>query len=151
MKASGFKLGNSSNKTSTTEQGLKFVFTDNVNYDLDEIIEKNTRTNSSCPLILKSTDPVDVEVKKSYDPYCLDHNSTCIQLAAKACEELGLEVNITATGGGSDASHINGHGVPCTVLGTGMTNVHTVEEILLEEDLYMCAELTLKIVSMAAK
>lgn len=95
--------------------------------------------------------PVEVEVKKSYDPYCLDHNSTCIQLAAKACEELGLEVNITATGGGSDASHINGHGVPCTVLGTGMTNVHTVEEILLEEDLYMCAELTLKIVSMAAK
>ena len=95
--------------------------------------------------------PVDVEVKKSYDPYCLDHNSPCIQLAAKASAALGLEVNITATGGGSDASHINGNGVPCTVLGTGMTDVHTVNETLLEEDLYMCCELTLKIISMAAE
>ncbi|MDO4178586.1 MAG: M20/M25/M40 family metallo-hydrolase [Phascolarctobacterium sp.] len=95
--------------------------------------------------------PVDIEVKHSYDPYLLDKDSACIQLAARACEALGIEVNIAATGGGSDASHINGFGVPCTVLGTGMTNVHTVEEILLEEDLYMTAEWTLKILAMAAE
>lgn len=95
--------------------------------------------------------PVDVEVRPSYKPYCLDKNSKVIQLAAKAAEELKLTVDITATGGGSDSSHFNGFGIPCTVLGTGMTNVHTVDEILLEEDLYTTCEWTLGIVCLAAK
>ena len=95
--------------------------------------------------------PVEVEVTPSYKPYCLDKNSTVIELAAKTAADLQLHVDITATGGGSDSSHFNGYGVPCTVLGTGMTNVHTVEEILLEEDLYMTCEWTLAIVCEAAK
>jgi len=95
--------------------------------------------------------PVDVEVRPSYKPYCLDKNSKVIQLAAKAAEELKLTVDITATGGGSDSSHFNGFGIPCTVLGTGMTNVHTFDEILLEEDLYTTCEWTLGIVCLAAK
>lgn len=95
--------------------------------------------------------PVDVEVRPSYKPYCLEKDSTVIRLAAKTAEDLDLPVEITATGGGSDSSHFNGFGVPCTVLGTGMTNVHTVDEILLEEDLYMTCEWTLAIVCEAVK
>ena len=95
--------------------------------------------------------PVDVEVKPSYKPYCLDKDSKVIRLAAKAAENLGLNVDITATGGGSDSSHFNGFGIPCTVLGTGMTNVHTVDEILLEEDLYMTCQWALDILCLAAK
>lgn len=95
--------------------------------------------------------PVDVEVRPSYKPYELPKDSPCILLAAKAAEELGLPVDVTATGGGSDSSHFNGNGVPCTVLGTGMTNVHTVEEILLEKDLYDICEWTLSIVADNAK
>lgn len=95
--------------------------------------------------------PVDVEVKPSYKPYCLEQDSAVIKLAAKTAEALQLPVDITATGGGSDSSHFNGYGVPCTVLGTGMTNVHTVDEILLEEDLYMTCEWTLAIVCEAAR
>lgn len=90
---------------------------------------------------------VDVEVHHSYDPFCLPKDSDCIRLAAKAAEELGLPVDIAATGGGSDSSHLNGLGIPTTVLGTGMTNCHTVEEILLEEDLYMTCEWALAIVT----
>ena len=95
--------------------------------------------------------PVDVEVRPSYQPYELPKDSPCILLAAKAAEELGLPVDVAATGGGSDSSHFNGNGVPCTVLGTGMTNVHTVEEILLEKDLYDICEWTLSIVADNAK
>ena len=94
---------------------------------------------------------VDVEVRPSYKPYELPKDSKCIVLAAKAAEELGLTVDIAATGGGSDSSHFNAFGVPCTVLGTGMTNVHTVEEILLEKDLYDICEWTLAIVADNAK
>lgn len=95
--------------------------------------------------------PVDVEVKKSYGPYKLADDCSCIQLAKKAVEKLGLELNITGTGGGSDANAINNYGVPTTVLGTGMTNAHTVDEILIEKDLYDTAELVLEIVTEAAK
>ena len=99
----------------------------------------------------RNPEPVDVEVKPSYKPYCLAKDSKVIQLAAKAAENLGLTVDITATGGGSDSSHFNGFGIPCTVLGTGMTNVHTVDEILLEEDLYMTCQWALDILCLAAK
>ncbi|MDD7380639.1 MAG: M20/M25/M40 family metallo-hydrolase [Succiniclasticum sp.] len=99
----------------------------------------------------KAQVPVDVEVRSSYKPYCLAKDSAVIELAAKTAKALQLPVDITATGGGSDSSHFNGYGVPCTVLGTGMTNVHTVDEILLEEDLYMTCEWTLAIVCEAAK
>ena len=99
----------------------------------------------------KAKVPVDVEVRSSYKPYCLAKDSAVIELAAKTAKALQLPVDITATGGGSDSSHFNGYGVPCTVLGTGMTNVHTVDEILLEEDLYMTCEWTLAIVCEAAK
>lgn len=99
----------------------------------------------------KAEVPVDVEVRSSYKPYCLAKDSAVIELSAKTAKALQLPVDITATGGGSDSSHFNGYGVPCTVLGTGMTNVHTVDEILLEEDLYMTCEWTLAIVCEAAK
>ncbi len=94
---------------------------------------------------------VEVDVRKSYGSYNLDVDSKCIQLAKEAAEKLGLPANISGTGGGSDANHYNGFGIPTTVLGTGMTKAHTVNETLLEEDLYATAEWTLKIVALAAE
>ncbi|MDD3396612.1 MAG: M20/M25/M40 family metallo-hydrolase [Acidaminococcaceae bacterium] len=92
---------------------------------------------------------VEVEVVPSYGSYLLDNASSCISLAQKAAERLGLPVNIGGTGGGSDANHYNNFGIPTTVLGTGMTNVHTCDEILLEEDLYVTAEWLLEILTEA--
>ena len=51
----------------------------------------------------------------------------------------GFTPDITQTGGGSDANFLNAYGVPCVILGTGMQNVHTVEEFIKEEDLYNSA------------
>ncbi len=93
---------------------------------------------------------VDVEVRPSYNPYQLPDDSPCITLAAQAAKELGLPVDVAGSGGGSDANHLNDV-LPCTVLGTGMTNCHTVDEILLEEDLYMTCEWLLTIVKDSAK
>jgi len=94
--------------------------------------------------------PVDVEVRPSYNPYQLDNTAACTVLAAEAAKELGLTVDISASGGGSDANHLNDV-LPCADLGTGMTNVHTTSESLLEEDLYGTCEWLLAIVSLAAK
>ena len=79
---------------------------------------------------------VEAEVEHKYSGFFIDTNSTVVKLAERACELYNLPLDITQTGGGSDANFINAYGVPCVILGTGMKNVHTVEEFLKEEDLY---------------
>ncbi len=94
---------------------------------------------------------IDIEVLPSYNPYVLSHNSTAMIVAKKAAENIGLVPDITGTGGGSDANHFNEYGISCTVLGVGMTNCHTCEECIIEEDLYKTAEWVLEMVKVTAE
>lgn len=94
---------------------------------------------------------VDVKVLPAYDPFDLAVDSETIKLASKAAETLGFPVNVVESGGGSDASFFNAYGVPTAVLGVGMTNVHTKDECLLEEDLYNSARLATQIIIEATK
>jgi len=94
---------------------------------------------------------IDIEVLASYNPYVLSHDSTAMIVAKKAAENIGLVPDITGTGGGSDANHFNEYGISCTVLGVGMTNCHTCDECIIEEDLYKTAEWVLEMVKLTAK
>lgn len=94
---------------------------------------------------------VDVVVAKAYGPYVLDEKSHVVAAAVDAAKKLGLDVEITGTGGGSDANNYNNYGVPCSVLGVGMQKVHTTEEFIIEEDLYTTAAWILQIVKDAAQ
>ena len=78
-----------------------------------------------------------------------DHD--CVKLAAKAAEKLGFPVEFKTTGGCSDGNYLCGYGLPCALLATGMSNVHTTEEYLKEEDLYNTARWIYGIVTEAAK
>ncbi len=88
----------------------------------------------------------EISVKKMYEPFVLAEDSCVINRAISAAKELGLETRIEATGGGSDANFFNLYGIPSAVLGTGMSKVHTKEEFILEEDLYLAAEWTLALI-----
>ena len=88
--------------------------------------------------------------KKDYDPYELPQDALAIRYLHRAAGALGFPVILEEEGGGSDANFFNAYGIPTTVLGVGMTDCHTKEESLLEEDLYNAAELTLEIVRQAA-
>lgn len=94
---------------------------------------------------------VEVVVAKAYGPYVLDEKSHVVAAAADAAKKLGLDVQITGTGGGSDANNYNNYGVPCSVLGVGMQKAHTTEEFIIEEDLYTTAAWILQIVKDAAQ
>lgn len=94
---------------------------------------------------------VDIVVAKSYGPYVLDESSKVVTAAAAAAKKLGIEVELTGTGGGSDANFYNNYGVPCSVLGVGMQKAHTTEEFIIEEDLYTTAAWVLQIVKDAAQ
>lgn len=79
---------------------------------------------------------MDVEIIHKYQPFDLSHDSDVVTLALESCRANGFVPDVTVTGGGSDANFINAYGVPCVILGTGMSEVHTVDEFILEEDLY---------------
>ena len=89
---------------------------------------------------------VTTEVAPDYEPYRIAHDSPAIKLATRACQEVGLTARLEESGGGSDASHFNEYGVPTVVMGVGMTNAHTTEEQLLEQDLYDAARLALGLI-----
>ena len=72
-------------------------------------------------------------------------------LALESCKANGFAPDVTVTGGGSDANFINAYGVPCVILGTGMSEVHTVDEFILEEDLYNSVLMVYGILQAAAK
>lgn len=93
----------------------------------------------------------EIVVTKAYEPYVLDKESQVVLTAAKAAKALDLTVEITGTGGGSDANFYNNYGIPCSVLGVGMQKVHTKDEFIIEEDLYTTAALVLQIIKDAAQ
>lgn len=90
-------------------------------------------------------------VEHKYSSFLVDKDSKVVELAVDACKEFGFEPNIGLSGGGSDANFINIYGVPCVIMGTGMSNVHTVNEYLKEEDLYNSALIVYGILKAAAK
>ena len=90
-------------------------------------------------------------MEHKYSSFKVEEGSRVVELAKAACAAHGLTPDVTLTGGGSDANFINAYGVPCVILGTGMTKVHTVEECLKEEDLYNSALMVYGILEAAGK
>ena len=91
----------------------------------------------------------DISVKKMYEPFVLADDSPVITSAVRAAKVLGLETRLEGTGGGSDANFFNRYGIPSAILGTGMAKVHTKDEYILEEHLYVTAEWTLALLQKA--
>jgi tripeptide aminopeptidase len=88
----------------------------------------------------------EVTIQKLYDPYVLSENLPVITVAKAAVRALGLQLELKATGGGSDANYFNAYGIPCAVLGIGTQKVHTTEEFIKIDDLCKTAELTVELI-----
>ena len=104
-----------------------------------------------CNAVEKYGAKVTAEVEHKYSSFLIDTESTVVKLAKSVCAMYGFAPDITQTGGGSDANFLNAYGVPCVILGTGMQNVHTVEEFIKEEDLYNSALMVYGILQAACK
>jgi tripeptide aminopeptidase len=90
------------------------------------------------------------DIKRAYEPFELDSALPVVSLAKKAAEAIGLTSRLTGTGGGSDANFFNTYGIPCAVLGIGMSKVHTTEEFIKESDLFNIAAWVVAIIRQAA-
>jgi len=77
-----------------------------------------------------------------------DHEA--IQLARKAAASLGINLASKTIGGGADANIFFGKGIVAGVLGTGMTDVHTLKESIDIKDMENSARLVLEILKVHA-
>ena len=84
---------------------------------------------------------------KSYPGYQIPEDTSFLAELKEACEKAELIPVLAMSGGGSDANHLNNHGIVAVPLATGMSKVHSVEEYLKAEHLTQVARLVLALVT----
>jgi tripeptide aminopeptidase len=101
--------------------------------------------------VAKNGGKPEVEVTLLYPETTLQADEEVVSLAMKAAARIGLTPELVNTGGGSDASIINGNNIRCANLGIGMSAVHTTEEFIFIEDLVNDARLVVSIIEEAVR
>ncbi len=89
--------------------------------------------------------------EEMFPGFSVPRDHPVLKLLEQAAQELGLELRYARREGGSDANIFNRQGITTVILGTGMRRVHSPEEFLVLEDLYLCAELLLNCLLKAAE
>ena len=80
----------------------------------------------------------------------ISEDHMAIKLAKKAADNLGIFLASKTIGGGADANIFFGKGIVAGVLGTGMTDVHTLNESIAIKDMEASAKLVLEILKIHA-
>jgi len=88
---------------------------------------------------------VEVIVENDFPNTNIPDNHESVVLARKAADNLGISLESKTTGGGSDANVFFSQGIFAGVLGTGMTDVHTLNESIDIKDMENAAKLVLEI------
>ena len=68
-----------------------------------------------------------------------------VRMAFKAAERLNRPLSLQVAGGGSDANVFFQQGINTGVLGTGMTDVHSVREFVDVADMVKACEMVLEV------
>ncbi|MEA4893090.1 MAG: M20/M25/M40 family metallo-hydrolase [Peptococcaceae bacterium] len=90
---------------------------------------------------------VELEQTVLYQAVSLDEQQPVVQKLKKAAEVLNLPFCSKISGGGSDASVLNGLGIPTATLSVGYENMHTTEEYLDLREFFKAAQLVWKLVA----
>ena len=88
-------------------------------------------------------------VERKFPGLAIGRKNPVLPLIAAAMKDMGLKMKTFASGGGTDANIMCGHGIEAPILATGMREVHTTGEYLDLKDFYNCARLAARIVSSA--
>lgn len=124
----------------------------------EEKLERKTREiaselENSCKLFNKEIDGKPVtprvryEIGREYNAFRIGKEEEVVKRVFKAASTLKLQLETSVGGGGSDANIFNEKGIMTVVIGTGMENVHTKSEYISLEDMVVCSELLIRMVS----
>jgi len=87
---------------------------------------------------------VEEVIERLYEKMDVSTDSVPAKLINKAVENLDHEITPRKIGGGCDANYFNLKGIECVNLGTGMREIHTVNEYLVLEEFNRSAEIMLE-------
>lgn len=82
--------------------------------------------------------------ERTYDRMNVPEDSRIVKIIDRAVKGLGHKIKYHTSGGGCDANFFNQMGIECANLGTGMYELHTVNEYLVLEEFYRAAEIVLE-------
>ena len=103
---------------------------------------------ASCPIQEDGAQPhVTVDVHPDFTRTHIPDNHAVVRMAFKAAERLKRSVRLQVAGGGSDANVFFKQGIMTGVLGTGMTDVHSVREHVDLADMVKACEMVLEVVA----
>jgi len=88
-------------------------------------------------------------VERKFPGLAISRRNPVLPLISAAMKEMGIKMKTFASGGGTDANIMCGHGIEAPILATGMREVHTTQEYLDLKDFFNCARLAVKIVGSA--
>ncbi len=90
---------------------------------------------------------LEVDVETDFPGTNISNDHEVVLLAKKAASNLGIEMKTKTIGGGADANIFFAKGITTGVIGTGMTDVHTVNETIKLDDMVKTATLLLEIIN----
>lgn len=88
-------------------------------------------------------------VERKFPGLAIGRGSPVLALIAAGMKDMGLKMKTFASGGGTDANIMCGHGIEAPILATGMREVHTTGEYLDLKDFFNCARLAVRIAGTA--
>ncbi|KAB8138402.1 M20/M25/M40 family metallo-hydrolase [Gracilibacillus oryzae] len=89
---------------------------------------------------------VDIKTEVMYPSYRFDETDKVVKTAIQAAKKIGAEPILTTSGGGSDANHLAGKGVPTVNLAVGYENIHTTSERIPVNQLKQIPQLMIEII-----
>lgn len=92
---------------------------------------------------------VDIALVHEYSAFALSGRSPVVRLSKAAINDLGIEPQLMASGGGSDANVLNARRLPTVNLSAGMTQVHSPDEHCSLDDLERLCGVALRLILMA--
>lgn len=93
----------------------------------------------------------DVNVEVMYPGFKFGEEDQVVEIARKAASKIGRPCNLQKSGGGSDANVFNGLNIPTVNLAVGYEEIHTTNERIPLEELYMLGEMVLAIIEEVTK
>ncbi len=90
----------------------------------------------------------EIDIKRVYPVMNVSPEATVTNLVLKAAANLDHDIKLHTSGGGCDANFINEKGIECVNLGTGMYELHTVNEYLLLDEFRRSAEIVLETIKL---
>lgn len=93
---------------------------------------------------------VKIEIERVYEKMDVSPEAKITKMVDEAVANLGHEIEHHTTGGGCDANYFNNMGIECVNLGTGMYELHTVNEHVIMDEFYRSADIVLETLKLNA-